>query len=375
MNTTINHIDDLKPFVEDKKEIRFMDHPNGTTVACYMFMDSKTFDSPQALECRGIAFDREGLVVSRPLHKFFNVGEKEWLTPDNLLKREDIVAIYEKLDGSMIATAWIDGKLEWRSKKAFDSEVVKLTKDILGEPENSCIGVFAENCARNGKTAIFELTHPDARIVVSQPKAQLRLLHVRDNLTGEYLTLDPFSPVSNRARELAVPMCPRYTSMEFKEALESLEMMKDMEGYVIQFSDGDMVKMKCPWYLRLHRSITFLRERDIAVLSLHEELDDVKQSLTELGIDLKVVEEVETRLKGILTEILDQVEAMYAAGKNLSRKEFALQYQGHQYFGLGMQRYLGKEVDLPKWYEQKRLKEEFSLRVLTDAVLTEAMEG
>lgn len=352
-----------------------MEQPNGTTICCYIFQDSSTFDSPQAIEARGITFDQEGKVCSRPLHKFFNMGEKEWISSEKLLERDDIAAIYEKIDGSMIATAWVNGKLEWRSKKSFDSEVVRLTTELLGEPENSCIGVFAENCARNGKTAIFELTHPEARIVVSQPKGQLRLLHVRDNLTGDYLTLDPFSPVSNRARELGVPMCPRYTSMALKEAIDSLESMKDMEGYVIQFANGDMVKIKCPWYTRLHRSITFLRERDIAMLSLREELDDVKGNLTELGISLAAVEEVESRLKNILTGIIADVDTAYNLGKDLPRKDFAIMNQGHPLFSLMMLRFQGKDLDLTKWFEQKRLKEEFSLRMLTDDVLEEALEG
>lgn len=375
MNSHIRHRKDLEPHTEGKNEIRFMELPNGVTMCCYMFQDSKTFETKESLECRGIAFDKAGQIVSRPLHKFFNVGEKEWLKPEAILERDDIAAIYEKLDGSMIATAWVDGKLAWRSKKSFESNVVKLTEELLGEPANACIVDFAESCARNGFTAIFELTHPDARIVVSQKKGQLRLLHVRDNLTGEYVTLDPFHPVSNRARELAVPVCPRYTSMEFKESLASLDGMKDMEGYVVQFKDGDMVKMKCPWYLRLHRSITFLRERDIALLALHEELDDVKASLTELGISLESVEEVETRLKNRLTGILDEVEGAYNLDKDLSRKDFAIRHQGHPLFSLMMLRYQGRDLDLSKWFEQKRLKEEFSLRILTDETLSEAMEG
>jgi RNA ligase len=375
MKQNIASIDDLRPFVADKKEIRFMEQPNGTTVACYMFMDSHTFDTPQAIECRGIAFNQQGLVVSRPLHKFFNVGEKEWSRPELLVERDDVAGIFEKLDGSMIATAWVDGKLEWRSKKSFDSHVVKLAKEILALPESRNIVDFSTFAAQSRYTAIYELTHPEARIVVGVENPCLHLLHVRDNYSGEYVTLDPEHPVTKMAERMEIPRPAEFTGVSLQGILDSLADMKDMEGYVIQFKNGDMVKVKCPWYLRLHRSITFLRERDIATLALHEELDDVKASLVELGIDLKAVEEVETRLKGILTSILDQVDAMATAGAGMSRKDFALQYQNHPFFSLGIQRFLGKDFDLPKWYEQKRLKEEFSLRALTEETLTEAMEG
>jgi hypothetical protein len=61
---TINHLTELLPHVADKKEIRFLEHRVGAVVGCYLFCDGNTFDSTYALECRGIAFDRHGVVVS-----------------------------------------------------------------------------------------------------------------------------------------------------------------------------------------------------------------------------------------------------------------------------------------------------------------------
>jgi RNA ligase len=371
----ISHLSDIQPMVADKKEIRFLSQPNGITLGCYLFMDSKTFDSPEALECRGIAFNRDGAVVSRPLHKFFNVGEKEWLSPDKLLQRDDIVGIFDKVDGSMIATAWIDGYLHWRSKKAFNSDVVKLARDFLAQPENTRLAEFAGRVAGNGMTAIFELTHPDARIVVAQDKPALQLLHVRDNHSGEYVLLNDAHVIHEWVAEFDVPKVRNYANLSFSDALESLADMQGQEGYVIQFANGDMVKVKCPWYLRLHRSITFLRERDIAMLALNEELDDVKGALAEAGIDLTAVNEVEAKLKGILTGILDEIEAVYAVDSALERKDFAIKHKENPLFGMIMQRYLGKEVPLLEWYGRNRLKDEFSLRVLANYALAEAMDG
>jgi RNA ligase len=105
----ITHISDVQPHVAHKEEIRFYKQPNGITMSLYLFMDSKTFDSPEARECRGAAFDEEGNLVSRPLHKFFNMGEKDYLTPEKLKERTDVAAVFDKLDGSMVATAWVKG--------------------------------------------------------------------------------------------------------------------------------------------------------------------------------------------------------------------------------------------------------------------------
>lgn len=367
----IESIEDVKPFVSGKDEIRFLEQSNGATIGCYMFMDSKTFDTVEALECRGVAFNGDGKIISRPLHKFFNIGEKEWLMPESLFGRGDIAAIYEKLDGSMIATSW-DGVLQWRSKKSFSSDVVGLANEVIAENEN--IKNFANEVASSGLTAIFELTHPEAQIVVEQREPLLRLLHVRDNITGEYVMLDKSHGIHNAIAKHGIQVVKSF-DMSIKDAVASLESMEGCEGYVIQFDNGDMVKVKCPWYLRLHKSITFLRERDIAMLSINEELDDVKSSLKEVGIDLAEVEEVESRLKGILVRISNEVEEIYQSGKDWDRKLFAIVNQDHELFGLAMARYLGKEVNVSKWYVKHRLKDDFTLRSLVGSATAEAIDG
>ncbi len=92
MFRVIRHVSDIRDEVAEKTEIRFLSQPYGLTVACYLFMDAATFDTPAALECRGITFDKTGAVVSRPLHKFFNIGEREETQPHKLLSRTDIAA-------------------------------------------------------------------------------------------------------------------------------------------------------------------------------------------------------------------------------------------------------------------------------------------
>lgn len=375
MFKTIRHIGDLQPLVADKKEIRFQRQPNGVTIGCYMFMDSRTFDSAEALECRGIGFDDEGRVVSRPLHKFFNLGEKEWLSPERVASRTDLVAVFEKLDGSMLATAWVDGSLRWRSKKSFTSDVVRLTQEMMSQPEHAQVQAFAQEVARNGLTAVFEMMHPQARIVVPVDKPSIRLLHVRDNESGQYVLLDAGHPVHALVRRYKVPLAPRLEMSGLDEVLARLSDMREQEGYVLQFASGDMVKLKCPWYLRLHRSITFLRERDIALAALNEELDDLKAVLAEAGADLVPVNEVEARVKTLMLEMMDAIESKTRQGAHLDRKGFALAYQSEPLFGLMMSQYLGKELNLKDWFVRNRLKDEFSLRVLASGALAEAVEG
>lgn len=369
---TIRTLADIQPHVAHKKEIKFQQQPNGCTVGCYVFCDNDTFDSPLALECRGITFDSAGNICSRPLHKFFNVGEKEWLFPDTLLERGDLADIHEKIDGSMIATAWVDGQLLWRSKKSFTSDVVGLCGGILERTPQ--LVEFATRVASQGMTAIFEFTHPLARIVCDEPES-LRLLHIRENVTGEYVLLDVNHPIHDLVAEYEVPRARTFNNLTLAGALDQLETLQEFEGYVFQFLDGAMVKAKCAWYRRLHRSITFLRERNIAELALNEELDDVKGSLIEAGVDLAAVLAVESRLKDILVKITDEVDAIWSADKALDRKTYAIKNREHPYFGMLMSRYIGRDIELKDWYTKHRLRGDFSLNTLANTAQAEAIEG
>ncbi|ESQ87873.1 RNA ligase [Asticcacaulis benevestitus] len=375
MFKVIQHIDEVRGAVAHRKEIRFFEQPNGLTLGCYMFMDNDTFDTKEALECRGIVFDRHGAVASRPLHKFFNVGEREGQRVEQILQRNDVVAIYDKLDGSMIATAWHDGQVVWRSKKSFDSDVVRLTEAYLADPAHADVAAFAHEVARRGLTAVFELTHPGARIVVPQEMAQLRLLHVRDNVSGAYVLLDPDHEVHGLVSLYRVPRVAERKDLTLEAMFASLETMYESEGYVLQFANGDMAKVKCPWYLRLHRAATLLRERDVASLTLDEELDDLKGALRELGLDLTEVCAIESRIKANLLALNDEIEAAYQVSAHLDQKAFAIDHQGHALFKPLMKRYVGKDIDLIDFYRRNHLREDFSLRSLMGETLAEALDG
>src|ERR1700677_3700285 len=134
MFKVINNINDIKPFVEHKKEISFTRHwlrPGiYCFIGCYNYQDDKTFDSIESLECRGIIFGADGNVVSRPLHKFFNIAEKNTTLEEQLL-RDDLDNQRIKLDGSLIATAYINGRSYLRSRKSFESDVVRLANKFM----------------------------------------------------------------------------------------------------------------------------------------------------------------------------------------------------------------------------------------------------
>ena len=106
----INHIDDVIPHIEDWQEFKVMEK-DWYTVINYMVAFDETFSLVRERshhnmkirrECRGLIFDTAtGKLISRPYHKFFNVGEREE-TAINKVNLYEPHVVLEKLDGSMI---------------------------------------------------------------------------------------------------------------------------------------------------------------------------------------------------------------------------------------------------------------------------------
>ena len=101
----IKTIQDVLPHIEGRDEFRVMDK-DWYTVINYMVSLENTFlwdendpiGSAVRRECRGISFDKEGKLICRKYHKFFNVGEKEE-TQLNKINLYEPHIVLEKLDG------------------------------------------------------------------------------------------------------------------------------------------------------------------------------------------------------------------------------------------------------------------------------------
>jgi T4 RnlA family RNA ligase len=210
-------------------------------------------------------------------------------------------------------------------------------------------------------TAIFEWTSPVARIVLPYSEPRLTLLHVRDNQTGRYMPLDWLKKqveVFNITLVDNVDMVQELLKKGFdgfKELFELSQTMPDIEGWVIQFENGDMVKMKTAWYMERHRAMTFLRERDIAGMVLVEGIDDLKAMLVGDGVDVSEIVKIENEVVERLNLMRSTVDQMYEADKALDRKTFAMKHHGFEYFKLLMDKYSGKEPDVIHFYTRNYL--------------------
>lgn len=356
----IENIEQFRSQIGHKPEIREMDIGNGLTCFCYMISGESTFDSPWALECRGITFNSAGKIASRPLHKFFNVGEREFTREENI-PWEQVDVVMDKRDGSMISTVDL-GNGEWllKSKKTFTSDVAVAATKFAQERGNYCDAI--KEAIDGNVTLIFEWTSPADRIVLKYDEPQLTLLHIRGNVSGHYYGRNF---VKSWAEFYGIPVVDTFTFEKPRDLIQLAKTTEGVEGWIIQYGQN-MAKIKTSWYLDLHHSIVFVRERDIAQLVLNESIDDLKSKFASEGVPLEPVIEIESRVLQKIDEIIEETEALLAEARKLKdRKEVAMTLRQHPLFGLMMRLYVGGEANYIEYFEKNHLRQDYSLNVIS----------
>lgn len=359
----ITNLNDLRPALATRPEIRLSTNEDGFHIVCYMISTPTTFSgehSDLARECRGITFYPNGEIASRCLHKFFNIGELPE-TQISALPFGSLKRVMDKRDGSMVHPVLVNGKIILKTKKAFYSDVAILATTLLHSPECRKILEYCTDAVRAKQTPIFEFTSPTSRIVLPYAQDELKLLHIRDNVTGEYAEAEVIKFIG---ADYGIPTVDEYDPSQFTPGslLHSMEFDTGKEGYVIEFDGGQMVKAKTQWYIDLHRTIVFVRERDIAEMVVNETVDDYKSALSLSGESLDAVNGIEQRVLEEFRKIELQAEEAFALIKDCpDRKTAAMKMKDHPWFSAAMKLYNGKEFDVKEYFLKNVLKEKFSL--------------
>jgi len=283
----IERIEDVLPAIEGRDEFIVAERP-GYKVINYNvgFEDTFTIDENDLMEnygkmipkgvmrreCRGLIFYTDGRLMSRPFHKFFNVGERE----ETLVHNLDLSAphvIMEKMDGSMIRPIMVDGKLRLATKMGVtDTSIAAEAIVTVAQLE------WMEIMFVQGVTPLFEFISPENRIVIEYDRNELVLLALRVDRTGEYLDIYDvkFDAFFNTV--------PTYGSVDgsFVEYIARQRGREGREGDIVRFADGHMLKIKNDWYVRIHKVKDKIRtDRHILSLVLEGMIDDVMPHLDE----------------------------------------------------------------------------------------------
>ena len=248
---TITNLDEFKANVGEIPGIEFKTNEDGYTVASYYILDSKVFDNPYARECRGITFDKHGKLVSRPFHKFFNLGEKEATLEQNL-DWSSVECVMDKRDGSMISPVLFDdGTIRFKTKRTYTSDEAIHANENFG-PDSPQYKLSKYLCELNC-TPIFELTSPANRIVVAYKETSLTLLAIRNNEDGQYWSRGQLEAL---AMEWRVPVVELNLWTNIADYKDKMNTLTAFEGFVIQFLNGEMIK--CVLNLKMEHGLILM---------------------------------------------------------------------------------------------------------------------
>jgi RNA ligase len=177
------------------------------------------------------------------------------------------------------------------------TDVAKPVEEFANaKPEYERFNVF---CEAAGVTPIYEWCSRKQRIVIDYPEDTLTLIAMRENFSGKYTKYDALVWY---AELYDIPVVKAYEgSVESMTALiDYTKDLKDFEGFVVRFEDGQMCKVKAEDYLRKHKTKEAIQlEKNVIELLVTEKADDVKSFMD--PEDLERFEEFERKFwKGVL---------------------------------------------------------------------------
>ncbi|MEU4129433.1 RNA ligase [Streptomyces wuyuanensis] len=212
--------------------------------------------------CRGLVADDEtGEVVALPLPKFFNVGEHEAGRPYAPALPDEPFEVYDKVDGSLAVVFHYAGHWQVASKGSFISTQAVWAQRLLDGKDTS--GLVP------GVTYLAEVLYPQNRIVVDYGDRRDLVLLAAFAADGREVPLDE-AAAGWKAIGSVVTVWPAMPLDELLALAESNRLPggraatgTDAEGFVLRFASGVRAKAKLAEYVRLHKVLTGVTERDV----------------------------------------------------------------------------------------------------------------
>ena len=345
MNYLITY-EDAKEICEKYNNFNFSEHLfqiDGFKISLfdYFICDFNDFNNPlhskqnvNAFDMRGITFvfNTDGTLWKRflMLPKFFNLNQVE-LTQYSNVKDKKIKHISSKEDGSLIAFMMLPNeRIFAKTIAGFTNEQSENAMILL---EKSDINInWVSNKIKEGFTPLFEYVSFNNRIVLQYTKSELRFIGLRNNINGDYIPASLVNDIPNSI----IYIKEEKTSLD--KLIERCKTEKDIEGWVVIFDNGLMIKVKSDWYCNIHglRTENIFREDFIIENYYKETLDDIICQLdNEKDKDaLDFVKNVIASIDNYFKHIDNSVNKMYHNWQNNfpDFKEFATRYHKEPYF-------------------------------------------
>ena len=286
-------------------------------------------------QARSLAYDGSGRLVLRSLPKFFNLSEPQG---EMEAPKDEKYEVHEKLDGSRIQIVK-DPKYDLivSSKCSFASQHAQWAQELIKD----------ESVFEGGYTHVFELIHPNNRIVVDYGEDK-KLVHLTsiENSTGKEFDFD-----------LGYEKPKKYSEDELTGVLEE----DNTEGVVLLYESGYRVKIKTDEYVKMHRIVTGYSHNTIwEKLSTGEQIDlkDVPEEFVD-WVD-SVSDEYTEIYTGIMKEVGDKCREL---SSKKSHKQIAKELASFKYAGLVFATLNGKSIEDRVW---RLTKQEYKRRKAVD---------
>lgn len=314
------------------------------TLTIYVYSELTQFDrlwNSVTRQARGLVLDNKSRCIIKCLPKFFNADE-----PEALLERPRVIdpaslVVQDKLDGSLIQVANDpEHGLVITSKGSFNSDQSNWASQIIAEqyPEH-------HEYFEPGLTYIFELIHPDNRIVIDYGgRRELVLLAVVENETGKERDIytKRFQPF-HRADKV---------NPDLLKDVDRLALDQLVEGVVANYG-GYRVKIKTAEYIRLHRIVTdFTPKRVWEALSQGDslEFENMPEEFQ------KWLDDTTAAFKDEFAQLDKEIQAELERATELSDKELGLS-NGFKHKGMLFMLRNGKDVQPAIWKQIRPRRE------------------
>lgn len=232
--------------------------------------------------CRGIIFDNNThQIAAVPFRKFWNVGQKPETSEENLSALGKPV-VMSKEDGSLGILFWNLYERKWQvaTRGSFTSDQAVWATDWIQKQSK-----LTDEFLSVGETHLFEIVYPENKIVANYNgfEGLIYLNTVVWEVTDNSCYYS-FGGAKNEIVQHIQDNCRTvrlYNFSDFAKMREQLSTFtKDDEGFVLQFRDGTMAKMKAPEYLRVHKIRSSLTIENVADLVIAT--GDFKSALEQL---------------------------------------------------------------------------------------------